>query len=567
MVLLLVNAEANENLRKPLARASSQGIELSIVSPAVQQLELNTQATLQVQLLSASQPVAAANIDWKITSTISNSSRQGAYFINGSSSFSNLETLATDENGLSQITLNAGEYAAAYSVTASVSVALNNTEVSLVETFTINAGIQASIITDTPESQVALTFDSLCPQLEENKNQLTIQQQALLDQCNAIQQAISEGKNIEVSKVLRQISPEEVAVQSVVGTGFGSQQASNIAARLNSVRSGTNQLSFSNLGFLNHGQSIPLAYMLNSLFAVDEDKSGETGSLLNNRLSLFASGNLSLGNRSATAREDGFEFDSYGITLGGDYRIRPTTFAGLALGVSKSEVQIAQSGGDLNANGFSLSGYGNHNINDQWYVDGFVSLGSNKFDMNRAIKFDLNNNVVNRTASSDTKGFQQAVSVGSGYQVYDGALSATFSGTLHFSRLNIDAFSETGAQELSLNIGKQTISSAVSSIGAQLQYTHSARWGILIPFISLSWQHEFIDDPNSITGSFASDQFNSSFTIKTEREDNNYFYNAQGITMVLPHGISAFIKMENVLGKDYYKITNTSFGGRMELQF
>jgi uncharacterized protein YhjY with autotransporter beta-barrel domain len=363
------------------------------------------------------------------------------------------------------------------------------------------------------------------------------------------------------------MSPEEVAVQSTIGTNFSNQQISNISSRLSSIRRGTTGLSFNNLGFRLRGQSVPVNYMLNSLFAVDENQNMEPGGLLNNRLGVFANGNLSIGNRTPSTREDGFEFDSYGLTLGADYRIKSSTFLGAAIGISKSEVQISEKGGDMDATGLSLNLYGNHYIRDQWYIDGVIIVGSNQFDMQRNINFDLTGNAVNRTANSDTNGNQQGFSIGTGYETYDGALSGSFFGKLHYMRMNIDAFTETGAQELDLSIEKQSIDSISSSVGAQIQYTHSARWGILIPFIGLSWEHDFNNSAETITGAFANDKFNSTFNIKTENSDGNYFSNVQGITAVLPHGISLYVKMENILGKDFYKITNTSFGGRMELAF
>ena len=59
--------------------------------------------------------------------------------------------------------------------------------------------------------------------------------------------------------------------------------------------------------------------------------------------------------------------------------------------------------------------------------------------------------------------------------------------------------------------------------------------------------------------------YSSTFKINVEKPDANYFSNFQGITMILPRGISAYFKWENILGKDYYTITNIMFGGRMEL--
>ena len=576
LIFCFTNAYSADSFFKLSARSSHEnqenGLLLEANSATTQNVDLNSQLTLEVQLFANSQPVSAANIDWTINQTITSETRQTAYFVNNSSQFSTQQTQSTDNSGLSQVLINTGEITSIFQVRATASVIVTGGEpITLTQTFTINTGVQASIKTNTPEQQVAVALDNLCPQLEANKSQLTSQQQALLDRCNAIQQAISEGKTVEVSNALRQMSPEEVAVQADVGANFSRQQFSNIASRLNAVRRGVTGFSFNGLGFSYKEKNIPLNLMLNSLFAVNQDDSPksqrETGALLNNRVGVFANGNASIGSRSSTSKEDGFDFDNYGISMGADYRLNATRFVGAALGISKSEVLIANNSGDMKTTGYSLNVYINQYFAKSWYVDGVLNIGKNRFDMKRYINFDLSGNAVNRTAISNTSGFQKGLSVSSGYEMHDGALSATFFGRFNYSKLDINKFTETGAQELDLTINSQSVDSAISSFGAQFQYVHSSRRGVFIPFFEFSWVHEYSGAADTISGAFANDGFNSAFNIKTEKADSNYFSNVQGITAVLPRGISAFLKMENIMGRDYYKITNISLGGRMELQF
>ncbi|MDH3325521.1 MAG: autotransporter outer membrane beta-barrel domain-containing protein [Gammaproteobacteria bacterium] len=573
LLFALNDVMAANTFNKLQGRDSHQNIESGLIlqttNAANNNLELNSQVKFNVQLMLNDSPVPAANIDWEIIHSVTTSNGQTAYFVTAASQFSILETVPSDINGNSSIFINTGEIASVYRITATASVYLNSDQlITLTQTFLVNAGVRASIKNNTPENEIASTLDNLCPKLEENKNQLTKAQEALLNRCNAIQQAVSEGKTVEVSKALRQMSPEEVAVQADVGSSFSNQQMSNVASRLNAVRRGSSKLSFNNLGFRYRGRAIPVNYMLTSLLADEGNKvTNEPGGLLSNRLGVFANGSASAGNRAATSKEDGFKFDSYGLTLGADYRVSSTRFVGAALGVSKSDVQISEQGGEMNAAGLSLNVYLNQYLADQWYIDGVINIGNNTFDMQRNINFDLSGNAVNRVANSNTRGLQQGLSISSGYEVYDGALSASFSGSLNYTKLGIDGFTENGAQELDLIINKQSIDSTSSTIGAQVQYTHSHRLGVFIPFVGLSWIHEFNDSPDTISGAFANDQFNSAFNIKTEKVDSNYFSNVQGITAILPRGISAYIRMENIIGRDYYKTTNVSFGGRMELQF
>ena len=170
-----------------------------------------------------------------------------------------------------------------------------------------------------------------------------------------------------MSHALRQISPEEVSMQGDVASHFSSQQIANVSSRLSAVRRGMGKMPFSNLTISYDGKSLPLAYMLNNFFNNNDDGTTEQGSLLDNRVGAFANGSISYGSRTDSSRESGFDFDSYGLTLGADYRLTRQRFLGAALGLSKSSVQVSNNGGDMDSSGFSLNLYMNQYINDNWY--------------------------------------------------------------------------------------------------------------------------------------------------------------------------------------------------------
>ena len=569
LVSTLVNTAFASVLHKIQARASSYqdatySLSLETSNNNQQTLVLNTEKVFSVHLVANLPTVSGINVTWQITG---NSNSQNASLVVNGTPGSTQTVVATDANGNASVTVQTGQIAAVYTLTARATVTLpDSTSHDLEQTFNLVSGVQASVQISTPENQIATSLDNLCPQLQQaNVANLSTQQQALLAHCNEIQQAASEGKTLEVGQVLRQISPEEVATQSRISSNFVSQQISNISSRLGAIRRGSFKTSFSQLGFNYKGQNIPIGYLLNSIFNANDSKKIETGSLLDNRLGLFANGNTSIGSRSSTTREDGFNFDSYGITLGADYRLRSTSFLGAALGLSNSGVNILDNGGNLNSTGLSMNIYGTHYLNEQYYLDAIINLGQNTYKMDRNINYTLGSNPGIRTANSNTKGIQKSLTVGGGYDTHDGALSMNLTGRLTYTQLDIDNFTESGAQELDLHINHQVIHNVISSLGGQLSYTHSTKFGVLIPFIGLSWRHEFHGQADTISGYFAEDQINSGFNIKTETYDSNYFSNVEGISMVLPHGISAYIRMANILGKDYYSITNISLGGRMEL--
>ena len=532
--------------------------------------ELNSDNTLSVKLSDPNGPIQSTNINWTIIQpNTSLRDSQGAFF-NVNSDSANLEIVqATDINGISSVSLNTGEITDVFQVTATANINLpTETTISLTQTFHINTGLTASVVEDTPEQSIATTFDSLCPQLQDNSASLDELQQGLLSLCNQLESTSASGDNEKVSTILREISPEEVATQASVGAGFTNQQISNIASRISAVRKGVSSVSLGQLSFRLNGINMPgsvLNQALMSSLTKEDESSSEIPGLFSNRFGLFMNGSVSLGDRDPTSQEDGFDYNSYGLTFGSDYRINNLSFAGLALGISNSNVDLNNNGGDLSVNGLSLSAYGNHYFAEQYYIEAVLNFGYNNYDMNRRI--DLQNNTPIRTAKSDTSSFQNGFSLGGGYEMYDGPLSANFYGRFNYVKTGIDSFSETGAQELNIAIKSQDVDSLVSSFGVQLNYTHSTQWGVLIPFLWASWEHEYLNKSYNINGSFVNDQFDTAFSIKTESPDRNYFTSGQGISAVFPHGLSAYFRFETVLGRENVHANNIAFGGRYELQF
>ena len=532
--------------------------------------ELNSDNTLSVKLSDANSPVQSTNITWTIIQPNANArDAQGAFFSVNSDS-ANLEIVQpTDINGTSSVSLNTGEITDIFQVIATANINLpSETTISLTQTFHINTGLTASVVEDTPEQSMATTFDSLCPQLQDNSASLDELQQGLLSLCNELETSSAQGQTEKVSAILREISPEEVATQASIGAGFTNQQISNIASRISAVRKGVSSISLGQLSFRLNGINMTgsvLNQALHSTLTKDEKSTNEIPGLFSNRFGLFMNGSISLGDRDPTSREDGFEYNSYGITFGSDYRINNQSFAGLAAGISSSTVDLNSDGGQLSVSGLSLSAYGNHYFEEQFYVEGVINIGFNNYNMNRRI--NLNNNTPIRTAKSDTSSFQNGLSLGGGYEVYDGPLSANFYGRFNYVKTGIDSFSETGAQELNIAIKSQDVDSLVSSFGVQLNYTHSTQWGVLIPFVWASWEHEYLNKSYNINGSFVNDQFDTAFSIKTDSPDRNYFTNGQGISAVFPHGLSAYFRFETILGRENIHANNIAFGGRYELQF
>jgi len=573
VLLILFQTHASSFEYKKISSRSTHidetsGIELRALSQNSINRELNSNAEITVQLLQNGSPLTNANVSWFVQQSLpSSNTQQGASFIiNGATNVLE-QTTQTDSNGQTSVTVFVGNVVSQFTVRAEASELLSGSLVK--QEFQITAGLGAAINTGTPEQELANTLDSVCPELLSNQTGLSPEQQALLERCTELQNAIVNGQTEEAATALREISPEEVAVQSAVTSTISGQQMANIASRLSAVRRGSESISLGQFALKINDQVVPsyvLTELSNSLFSVDENQT-EIPGLLSNRLGLFVNGNYSVGTRDNSNNEDGFEFDSYGLTFGGDYRLRRNSFVGVAIGLSKSEVNISNNGANLDANGKNIALYGSHYVTSQFYLDSTASFGNLQYDMKRNINYTLGGNQVQRVASSDTQGNITAISAGGGYELNDKALLLSLFAHMNYAKSKIDSFTETGGEELNLSIDEQKLENLSSSVGAQVSYAHSTRWAVLIPFLSFSWEHEFKNDANQINGRFANSNQTSNFTVNTEKLDANYFSSAQGISLVLPRGISTYFRFETIVGREFYAVNNFSFGGRWEVTF
>lgn len=104
------------------------------------------------------------------------------------------------------------------------------------------------------------------------------------------------------------------------------------------------------------------------------------------------------------------------------------------------------------------------------------------------------------------------------------------------------------------------------SLGGDLSYPISTGFGVIIPQVGASWEHEFEDDARNIDALIIADDSGNSSTIRvrTEDPDRDYARLGAGVSTQLRDGIAAFVDYETLLGlRDigYHKFTA---GARIE---
>jgi outer membrane autotransporter protein len=280
------------------------------------------------------------------------------------------------------------------------------------------------------------------------------------------------------------------------------------------------------------------------------------------RLGIFVNGTFGFGDKDTTSREAGFDFDTYGVTGGVDYRFTDNFVVGLAFGYTNSDSDFASARGKMDADAYTFSAFGTYYVG-RFYFDGIFSYGWNDYDSTRNIVYSIpstdrfgnlvpGTTTVNQTASSETDGTQYSFGLGAGYDFT--AMGLTFGpyGRLSYLKTDIDAFQERidntdPGSGLALAIHEQEVESLTWALGGQASYALSTGFGVLVPQVRFEWEHEFLDNRRTITARFVSDPANNPILLQTDNPDRDFFNFGAGLSAVFQRGVAAFAYYETVL--------------------
>jgi outer membrane lipase/esterase len=364
----------------------------------------------------------------------------------------------------------------------------------------------------------------------------------------------------ELRQALQGVADEEAAAQ---GRGSGESPGSPsgaLRARLSALRAAGSSGKLA--GFQFNGNNVARAGSLR------EQRGGGAAADPSGRLGAFVNASYYSGDRDASSREDEFDFDSWGLVGGVDYRFRNDLVGGIALNYSQTDVDIETApGGKVDTDTYGVSLYGTY-YKGAFYLDGHFNYSRAEYDNERRIVIPSNTSVppVNRTAKSDPDADQITLGLGAGYNVQRGASTFTPYGRLEYLYLDIDGYTERGAIGLDLQVDGHSLTSFQSALGAQLAYAISTRTGVFSPQVFIEWNHEFENGSRSITSRYVNDPFNlSTFTIPTDSPDRDFLTIGVGVSGVFQRGVQGFVNLETVEGLSNVDVWGVIAGVRLEL--
>jgi uncharacterized protein YhjY with autotransporter beta-barrel domain len=383
----------------------------------------------------------------------------------------------------------------------------------------------------------------------------------------------------EVAAVVQTVANEELAATRTMATQLGSGQANIGINRLQSLRRGVRFSAFGN------GISIFEGIADSDPGARDQQmpRGGAAGDPLAGSWGFFANANYATGDRDRTDREDEFDYDAYGATVGADYRLDDNNIVGGMVGYGNVDADFDSNGnftsspndspgGKVDADSWGIALYGTH-YQDNFYIDGLIGYTRTDYDMRRKISLPLGPNpgdseaaiATKRTARGDTDSDSFTIGVGGGLDLQAGSLTYGPFARLTYQETKIDDYKENNAGGLNLTVDDQDWDSLTSTLGAGASYASSQGWGVLIPFARVAWVHEFENDSQSMKAFYTVDPQQNNLVARTDNPDRNYFELGLGVSAVVRGGLQAFFDYQTLLG--YSDLTDHIFtvGIRSEL--
>ncbi len=391
------------------------------------------------------------------------------------------------------------------------------------------------------------------------------------EDCNAVVDAAAQNDSSTASALL-QITPESASKANKTARQGGEAQTRNLGSRIKALRAGARGLSFQGLDLRIDDQTLPVELISQ---AFDQGRYGAgasaDNSLLDSRLGVFVTGDISTGGKDETDLESGLDFNTFGITFGADYRITNQFILGGALGYIDSNSELDNDAGEIDTQGYSLSLYGTYYSNLNYFVDFSASYGSNNFDQSRRIDYTLTGLAdVNQKLTADYDGDMYTLFVGSGYDFARDAWTFGPRADLEYIKSNVDGFTEDVSDASADGGGWATRVDSTDqkwltlNLGAKVSYTHSADWGILIPYTRLDWLHEFQEDSQVISAHFVDDPAGNTIRIETDDPDRDYLRLRIGTSAQFQNGTVGFIDYGIIFGHRDWTSKTLSVGLRTE---
>ncbi|WP_444995088.1 autotransporter outer membrane beta-barrel domain-containing protein [Aliikangiella sp. IMCC44359] len=333
--------------------------------------------------------------------------------------------------------------------------------------------------------------------------------------------------------------------------------------QINRSRQRTQTIDTSNLNLSLNGVALDcnlLPALCNYGFSSNDDSGGASGNNNVSPLGFFANGSVELGERKGETHGN-IDFDSNFLSVGLDYRINNQVIVGAAVSRAATEAGAKDktSATDYEQLGFSL--FGSYYFDSQYYIDFIASFGDSEYDLQRKVTIGPTTGL----ASGDTDGQETNFALSTGYTFNFDNMELRLSGLLNYAEISVDGYQELATGAISVaTVDKLDLEKFLSNIAADFSWNINASFGVIIPQVSLGWEHHYSKDTFDVNGGLSANTGTNNFNYTSQVQDNDYLTWMLGVSTILTNGLSAYATFEGYAGRSDLKSNTAFIGVRLE---
>lgn len=242
----------------------------------------------------------------------------------------------------------------------------------------------------------------------------------------------------------------------------------------------------------------------------------------------------------------GFDFNTYGITLGYDRPVSDRVVAGLSVGYAMTDIDLDDNAGDGDIDSGMVSLYGEYQ-GERAYLDAVLTYGRMDYDNTR----NLQVGAIQRTARSDHDGTLWSAYLEGGHPIYRDQWQIEPFLSLQYIHLDEDSFRESGAGDVNLDVDDDKTESLVSQAGIRAAHTTQRKSGRLVMDAGLAWVHDFDIDDRVITASYTGAPA-TAFSVKGRNIDRNGAALDLGLTFQNKRNLTTSVRLGAEISDNYH---------------
>ncbi|SDQ35237.1 putative Ig domain-containing protein [Pseudoxanthomonas sp. CF125] len=255
---------------------------------------------------------------------------------------------------------------------------------------------------------------------------------------------------------------------------------------------------------------------------------------------LWTGGVIRSGQLEGSTARAKVDFESDGLSVGGDYRLTPDFVIGAGLGWGRDDSDIGALGSRSEGTAYTLAAYASYHPG-RFFLDALAGYQNLSYDLRRYVTAN------GALVGGSRDGGQWFASLSAGADVQRGPWQLTPYARLDVARAILDGYTERGDPFYALRYVDMDVDTTTGNLGLRFDYRQQMSWGVLTPQFRLEYQYDF-QGGGSASMSYADLLSGPFYRADVQGLDHSRFQLGLGAQFSTDNGLSTRIEYRGVLG-------------------